>query len=178
VSLRRRVLAACPVLLALLAGCASLPPPAASPGEPISGRLALQIAAHADEPARHYGSTFELHGDAGAGTLTLTTPLGTTIARAHWRPGEVALVTTEGERHHPDLDAMTRAVFGESLPLAALFDWLRARPWPQAPSEAVAGGFSQLGWHVDIARHAEGWVLLQRPQPPVVTLRVRLEPTL
>jgi len=173
---RRRRPAAALVALALLAGCASVPPlPPPAPLEPVAGRLALQIEAHADQPARHYGSAFELHGDADAGMLSLSSPLGTTLARARWQPGEVWLVTAEGERRHADLDTMVRELWGEALPLAALFDWLRARPWPGAPSEAGAGGFSQLGWQVDVARHAEGWVLLRRAQPPALTVRVRLD---
>jgi outer membrane lipoprotein LolB len=177
-----RALAAALAALALLAGCASVPPPlpvqarAQVPAEPIAGRLALQVEADADQPARHYGSAFELHGDADAGMLELTSPLGTTLAQARWQPGEVRLVTAEGERRHADLDTMLRELFGQALPLAALFDWLRGRPWSGAPSQATDAGFEQLGWRVDLARHAEGWVLLQRTQPPAVSVRVRLEP--
>jgi len=179
-----RALAAGLAVLTLLAGCASVPPavpapptptPAQPTAEPITGRLALQVEAHADQPARHYGSAFELHGDAQAGALMLSSPLGTTLAQAQWQPGEVRLATTEGERRHADLDTMVRELFGEALPLAALFDWLRGRPWSGAPSEATVTGFDQLGWRVDTARHTEGWVLLRRAQPPAVSVRVRLD---
>jgi hypothetical protein len=33
----------------------------------------------------------------------------------------------------------------------------------------------QLGWSVDLARHAEGSIVLQRARPPAVTVRVRLD---
>jgi outer membrane lipoprotein LolB len=166
----------------LLAGCASLPsapaPAAAAvgaPAEPITGRLALHVAAHDGVAAQHHSSAFELHGDADAGGLRLTTPLGTTVAQARWQHGAVELATAEGPRHHASLDALTHELFGQSLPLAALFDWLRARPWPGAPSQPGEGGFSQLGWHIDTARHAEGWLLLRRAQPPALSVRVRLD---
>lgn len=179
--LARRV-AALLVAGLLLAGCASLPP---APGSaraddaaagPIAGRLALHVAAHGGEPAQHHSSAFELYGDADAGGLTLTTPLGTTVAQARWQRGAVELATADGQRRYDSLDALTRELFGQTLPVAALFDWLRGRPWSGAPSEASGAGFDQLGWQVDLARHAEGWVLLQRAQPPAVSVRLRLEP--
>jgi len=157
--------------LALLAGCAT-PPPAA---DLIAGRLALQIAAHDGVAERQFASAFELRGSAERGALALTTPLGTTVAQAQWQPGRVELVGADGPRVYPDLDALTRDVLDEALPLAALFDWLRARPWPAAPSAPTATGFAQLGWTVDLARRSEGWILLQRERAPAVMARVRLD---
>jgi outer membrane lipoprotein LolB len=68
-------------------------------------------------------------------------------------------------------------VLGETLPLAALFDWLRGRPWPGAPSRPVAAppGFEQLGWRVDLARFAEGQVDARRDRAPAVNVRARLD---
>jgi len=57
----------------------------------------------------------------------------------------------------------------------ALIDWLRGRPWPGAPSLASPGGFEQLGWHVDLSRFAEGWVLAARERTPAISVRIRLE---
>ena len=82
---------------------------------------------------------FELRGDARAGELQLTTPLGSTAGQARWRPGSAELITAEGTRHFADLDALAQDLFGETLPLTALIDWLRGRPWPGAPSAATAG---------------------------------------
>ncbi|MCI1193473.1 outer membrane lipoprotein LolB [Calidifontimicrobium sp. SYSU G02091] len=167
----RRTYAPALAALALLAGCATAPPAA----DVIAGRLALQVAAHDGAAERQLASTFELSGNAERGALLLTTPLGTTLAQAHWQPGRVELATGNGARVYTDLDALTRDVLGEALPLAALFDWLRARPWPAAPSEPTAAGFEQLGWSVDLARRADGWIVLQRARPPAVTVRVRLD---
>lgn len=164
-----RVAALCALALA---GCAT-PPAVEAPA--LSGRLALQVAAHAAEPARRLGATFELRGTAERGALALSTPIGSTLAQASWRPGEAELTTGDGPQRFTDLDTLTRQMLGEPLPLVALFDWLRARPWPGAHSTPTDAGFEQLGWRVDLSRHAEGWVTMQRPQPPAVTLRVRLD---
>lgn len=160
------------LLSLLLAGCAT-PPADESPS--LSGRLALQVAAHAAEPARHLGATFELRGSAEQGALALSTPIGSTLAQARWRPGDAELTTADGSQRFADLDALTRQMLGEPLPLVALFDWLRARPWPGAGNTPTDAGFEQLGWRVDLSRYADGWVTMQRPQPPAVTLRVRLD---
>jgi outer membrane lipoprotein LolB len=57
-----------------------------------------------------------------------------------------------------------------------LIEWLRGRAWPEAPSQARAGGFDQLGWTIDLARYAtDGVLLARREQAPAVSVRVRLD---
>jgi outer membrane lipoprotein LolB len=168
----RRGLAAA-LVAAALTGCAT--PPAELGGAVISGRLSLQVAGEGTQPGRSLGADFELRGDAQRGALALSTSLGTTLAQATWRPGDVELVTSDGVYRFDDLADLTGRMLGESLPLAALFDWLRARPWPAAPSLPTATGFEQLGWQVDLSRRGESFVVLHRSQPPAVTLRVRLD---
>jgi outer membrane lipoprotein LolB len=173
-----RRLAAALLLVALgLAGCASVTAPGGAGGD-LSGRLAIQVEAAADAPARSVSSAFELRGDALRGSLALSTPLGTTIAQARWSPGEAVLTTPQGQRTFGDLDALTREMLGEVMPVAALFDWLRGRPWAAAPSrpgpEAAGASFEQLGWQVDLSHFAEAWVVARRSLPPAVTVRVRL----
>lgn len=157
--------------LTLLAGCATVPHPAPD----LAGRLAVRVEAIDGTPARNLNSQFELRGDAQAGELQLTTPLGSIAAQARWRPGLAELITLEGTRSFADLDALAQQLLGESLPLAALIEWLRGRPWSGASSTARAGGFDQLGWHIDLSRFAEGWVLAGRDRPPVLSVRARLE---
>jgi outer membrane lipoprotein LolB len=124
-------------------------------------------------------AAFELEGDAGAGRFGLVTPLGNMVAQARWQPGQVVLATPQGETRYADLDALTREMLGESLPVAALFDWLRGRPWPGAASVATKPptetGFEQLGWSVSLARFDEAWVSARREQAPVVTVRAKLD---
>ncbi|MEF7614947.1 outer membrane lipoprotein LolB [Aquincola sp. MAHUQ-54] len=162
--------------LAWLAGCATLRDDAGSDGS-ISGRLAVQIAEPADRPgdARNVSAQFELRGDAALGELNLSGPLGNTLAQARWQQGQAELLTTQGTRRFDSLDAMSQEMLGEPLPLAALIEWLRGRPWAAAVSHANDAGFEQLGWQIDLSRYAEGWLTARRAQPPATTVRVRLD---
>ena len=164
----------------LLSACASTTHgPAALAGDSLAGRLAIRIDAHEGAPTRSENAGFELLGGARAGRLNLSTPLGSVIAQARWAPGSVVLATPQGEREFADLDALTREVLGESVPVAALFDWLRGRPWDGAASVPTAppaeAGFVQLGWAVDLARFGDGWVVARREGLPAVTVRARLD---
>lgn len=179
---RRRLLRAAAAAAAstvLLLGCATVTPPPFYPGEVLAGRLSVQVAATEDHAASSMTAAFELRGDAERGRLDLSTPLGSTLAQADWSPGRVALTTPRGETRFESLAALTREVLGESLPVAALFDWLRGRPWPGAPSGApalpVTHGFSQLGWTVDLARFDNAAIVAHRPSAPAVTVRARVD---
>ena len=145
----------------------------------ISGRMTVRVETPGPGSQRNLSAAFELSGDADQGRLDLNTPLGTTLARARWEPGTVSLTTPQGESRYADLPALTREMLGEELPVAALFDWLRGRPWPGAPSTAAVppaeAGFRQLGWDVNLAQFADAWVIARRDQAPVVTVRVKLE---
>jgi outer membrane lipoprotein LolB len=158
-------------LIALLAGCASLAPPP-SGVERLSGRLSVQVD---NDASRSFNASFELLGTAEQGSLSLSTPLGNQVAQADWSAQQVRLRSSDGERLYPDLDSLAVDALGERVPLAALFDWLRGRPWPAASHAPRADGFAQLGWQIDLARHAEGWVQAQRDAVPVVTVRAKLD---
>lgn len=163
-----------------LAGCAIAPKAIDGVGgETLSGRLAVRVEAADGVPARSVSAAFELQGDARNGRLDLSTPLGSVLAQARWAPGRVVLATPQGETRFDGLDALTREVLGESLPVAALFDWLRGRPWPGAastPSLAPAEpGFEQLGWVVSLARFDDAQVAARRERAPVVTVRAKLD---
>ena len=162
-----------PLVLAGLVGCASTPPPPAS--DLLSGRLAIQVAG---QPDKSFSAGFELSGTPRAGQLLLSGPLGSTAARARWSPTEAVLNTAQGESSFASLDALTLATLGEAIPLAALFDWLRGRPWPGAaatPRDDGLAGFAQLGWQVDLSRWSVGALESRRNSPPVITVRARLE---
>jgi outer membrane lipoprotein LolB len=181
--------------LLLVAGCATVPGPRAGDGgDVLSGRLAVRVDAAGPDAARSLSAAFDLRGTPSAGTLGLSTPLGSMLAQARWSPAEVVLATPQGTRRFANLDELTREVLGESVPIEAWFDWLRGRPWPGAPSAPApsAGatpsassptpapsapvGFTQLGWSVDLTRFAEGAVSATRATPPpVVTVRIRLD---
>ncbi len=158
--------------LLCLAGCAGL---TARPAADLAGRLALQVDAAAGQPARSFSAEFDLRGDAQRGQLRLTGPLGGMLADVRWEPGSAELADAQGVRRYATLDAMTHDLFGEALPMAALIDWLRGRPWPGAPSRPQAEGFEQLDWRVGLARFAEGVLEARRERAPAVSLRARLE---
>ena len=159
--------------VALIAGCAALPPP-----EPVllAGRIAVRVDS---QPPRSFSADFELRGDARAGSLRLAGPLGTTAADARWSPTGAWLDTADGRTAYPGTDELTAAALGEHIPLAALFDWLRGRPWPDAPSADTADpvGFEQLGWRVDLSRRDQGLIEARRAAPPAVTVRAKVEPS-
>lgn len=172
------------LLLAALAGCAS---PARSPlpeqagaALHLVGRLSVQTSnPHSGRPEG--GSAgFELSGSPAAGELALSTPLGTLLGRARWREGEVLLQRPGEERRYDSLEALTEDLLGGAIPVAALFDWLRGRPWPGASSDSPptpgTHGFSQLGWQIDLSGFADGLIVARRLAEPAVTLRARLDP--
>ena len=165
----------------VLAGCSTLTLPDDPPrGELLAGRMSVQVAATDTEPAHSLSASFELSGTPQHGRLDMNTPLGSTVARARWSPDAVVLDTPQGQTRHATLDEMTRAVVGEALPVSALFDWLRGRPWRGAVSVAAVApepaGFSQLGWQVDLSRFDEARLIARRASPPPVTVQVKLDP--
>jgi outer membrane lipoprotein LolB len=167
---------ACLPLLAaaVLAGCAT-PPPTADEGRWTSGRLSVRIDATAARAARSVSAAFELRGDGNGGELRLNSPLGTRMAAARWARGVAVLTTPDGEGRYDSLDDLARQALGETLPLAALPDWLAGRPWPAAPHRELGGGFEQLGWTVSLAHRAEGRIEARREAPPAVLVRVQLD---
>jgi len=179
-ALPRVVCMAAALAAVALAACSTLPPPAPVAGEALSGRLALRVDATGQASAKAFSAAFDLRGDATAGTLGLSTPLGSTLAEARWSPAEVVLATPQGTRRFASLDELTREALGESVPIEAWFDWLRGRPWPGAPSEPapeLREGFAQLGWRVDLGSFAADGSLaaIRSVPPPTVTVRIRLD---
>ena len=169
----------------LLQACVSHPPPL--PGHVYSGRLAVRSDAAPDLPARSVTGQFELSGNASSGQLILTSPIGTTVARARWSdpvgtqgiPSKIELEADGGTTHYATLEEMMQRAIGDQLPLPAMFDWLSGRPWPAAPVQRGVDGasFDQLGWHVDLSQLAGNQLIdAQRPRPaPTLHVRVKLD---
>ena len=162
--------------LLVLTGCALAPVAPADRSQPLAGRLSVRVAG---QPERSVSAGFELSGSADSGSLQLSGPLGTTAAQARWSAGQAVLARAgSDETCFASLDALAAAALGEAIPMAALFDWLRGRAWPGAPATARAdgvAGFEQLGWQINLARWADGWVDAHRAAPPAVTVQVRLD---
>lgn len=162
------------VLAMALSGCAQLPkaPPATTTEARLSGRISVTVAGDVHNRGTGGAASFELFGGPEAGRLELTSPLGALVARASWQPGLVTMQTPGDERRFADLDALTRELLGEPVPVAALFDWLSARPWPAVPHQQTASGFEQLGWRIEPRLPS---LVATRLALPTVTLRARLD---
>ncbi len=189
--MRRRVFGAGALAVlgtAALAGCSSLPRAGGVAGAALAdaprltGKFGLIVPAGPGGQPRgqNVNASFELLGDARRGQLEMSTSLGSLVARVSWQPGSAWLKTPDGDRAYDDIDALTQELLGEALPLQALFDWLRGRPWPQAASRAVGeSGFQQLGWQVDLRRFDAQLISAQRLNPngpePLATLRLKLD---
>ncbi|MFM2348367.1 MAG: hypothetical protein RL654_3120 [Pseudomonadota bacterium] len=164
----------------LLGGCATTQPPASLPGDAGRGRVGRLAVQVAGDSARSFSASFELEGSAAQGQLTLFSPIGLPLGRAQWRPGEAQLDSGAQTQRFGHLDTMMEALVGEALPLAALFDWLEGRPWPDEAShplaEADGPGFRQLGWKVRTDRLPDGLLVAERRLPePALTVRIRLD---
>ena len=137
--------------------------------------MSVRVDASPARMAQNISAAFELRGNGAEGELRLISALGTSLAHAHWAPGEVRLVTPDGERRFDGLDELSRETLGEVVPLAALPDWLAGRPWPGAAHAVAIDGFEQLGWQVQLARQAEGFIEARRATAPAVQLRFKLD---
>ena len=196
---------ACAALCTTLLGCATAPPePSEPPRHPATtavapevptppsgpalngqwdGRLSLKLAAYGAEAASGLTMAFELEVRDQAGTLNLSTPMGTRVAAVHWQPGQTGarLETSEGLQQFDSLDSLTRQILGEALPLDAMLYWLDGQPAPDLPYEPLAaapGVFAQAGWQVDSSHLHEGRLDATRPGTATqrgVTLRLRLD---
>ena len=172
-------------LALLLQACVSHPPPL--PGHVYAGRLAVRTDAAPGLPARSTSGQFELSGNASSGQLILTSPIGTTVARARWSdpvgtrgvPSRIELEADGATTRYATLEDMMQRAIGDQLPLPAMFDWLSGRPWPDAPVRRSADGasFDQLGWHVDLSQLPDNRLIdAQRPLPaPALHVRVKLD---
>ena len=155
----------------LLSACATTAP---GPGEQpwTNGRISVRVEASALQVGRNLSAVFELRASNDDGELRLSTPLGNRLATLRWAPDKVSLLTYEGERRFANLDELSRQALGESLPLAALPDWIAGRPWPGAAHSTTDAGFAQLGWQVTLTRRTDGVIDMRRPGPPAVSIRV------
>jgi outer membrane lipoprotein LolB len=164
------MLAACRrrwLVLALALGVTACAQPPRLPAAPDGvrtqwiGRLALRIDS---DPVQSFHAAFDLRGDASAGELSLFSPLGSTLARMVWAPGQAQLRWNGQQRAFDSIAALTRAATGTELPIASLFEWLAGRD-----SRAD-------GWSADLGALADGKLLAERRDPaPAVQLRLVIE---
>jgi outer membrane lipoprotein LolB len=129
--------------------------------------LALNIAS---TPPQSISAGFELKSQQQSGELQLISPLGNTLAKLHWMPGQASFEQGGQVWQDSSLDALLIRLTGTTLPMAALIDWLQARP-------------TQVeGWSADLSQMGSGklWVQSMPSRTttalPQVTLRLVVEP--
>ncbi|MDM0077143.1 lipoprotein insertase outer membrane protein LolB [Variovorax sp. J2P1-59] len=149
----------------LAAGCASTGSPTRPIGadavEAWSGRLSLRVDS---QPVQTFSALFELRGAPQAGDLTLTSPIGSTLAQLHWAPGEALLKNGRETRRFDSVDALIEAATGAAIPVGALFAWLAGR------DERVPG------WRPDLSQVGTGRLQATRESPePRADLRIVFE---
>jgi len=152
------------VMALLLAGCAQptrLSNQEAAKADAWSGRLSLQV----DDPAAQpLNAAFELKGQPAQGELTLLNPFGNVIAKLTWSPGQATLTNGNETRESDSLDTLVLQLTGSTVPVSALFGWLRQEP------TAVAG------WDADLEGMDRGRLVAYRRSPlPQATLRIALD---
>lgn len=126
-----------------------------------SGRMALKVES---VPVQSFFAAFDLRGNARTGELSLFSPLGSTLARMAWAPGDARLIWNGQQRQFDSIEALTREATGTELPIANLFQWL-------------AGEQTQAqGWSADLRNLADGKLVAQRTMPaPAVEMRLILD---
>ncbi|RQO53316.1 hypothetical protein DBV14_14905 [Variovorax sp. KBW07] len=160
---RRTALSVGGAALLWLTGCAQLSGRSSGPktSDSWSGRMSLRIES---EPVQTFAALFELRGSAEAGDLTLTTPIGSTLAQLHWTPGEALLKDGSNTRRFESVDALVEAATGAAIPVGALFGWLAGRNEPVP------------GWKPDLAQLGSGRLQAVRESPsPRADLRIVFE---
>ncbi|MGJ7582587.1 lipoprotein insertase outer membrane protein LolB [Variovorax sp. RHLX14] len=159
---RRNILAMAGAALGLLvAGCATprqSVDTTTSIRESWSGRLSLRVEG---EASQSFAALFDLRGAPERGTLTLTSPIGSTLAELRWTPTEALLLNGSQTRRFESVDALVLAATGAAVPVRALFAWLDGR------DEGVSG------WRADLSQLASGRLNAVRETPsPRAELRV------
>ncbi|WP_018906743.1 lipoprotein insertase outer membrane protein LolB [Variovorax paradoxus] len=160
---RRALLLAGGAALLSMAGCAQLAggPSAPRSADSWSGRMSLRIDS---QPVQTFSALFELRGSPEAGELSLTSPIGSTLAQLHWSPGQALLKNGSEIRRFESVDALIEAATGAAIPVGALFGWLAGRNEPVP------------GWRPDLAQVANGRLQATRESPgPTADLRIVFE---
>jgi outer membrane lipoprotein LolB len=166
---RRRLYRSAACMLALplwLAGCASIAPPASTPGTApqlrayqdnieLGGRLSVRYQQNGSEQAVH--GSFSWSQTPGHTHVVLASPLGQTIAEIDVTPAAATLMqANQPPRVAADVDTLATETLGWPLPVAGLRDWLQGfvagangarQPVPVTPDATLDSD----GWRIRYA---------------------------
>ena len=127
-----------------------------------SGKISLRTDS---EPPRAWFASFELQGAANAGTLTLLSPLGTTLGTLRWDQAQALLQTGADVQRFDNFEAALSSLTGASLAPQALFSWL------------LGQNYQQDGWELDLSQFSNNRILARRTAPlPAAQLSLVLVP--
>jgi outer membrane lipoprotein LolB len=142
----------------VLAGCASLPPPAASPQPTFSaGGFALEgrLSVRQGETRHHVGISWR--HEAARDEIFLSGPLGQGVAELTRDQTGARLLTADRQlTTAADWESLAERAFGARLPLSNLPRWLAGAP--------LAPTFQVDGWRIDVLDVADG-------RPTLIELR-------
>lgn len=127
-----------------------------------SGKISLRTAS---EPVSAWFANFELQGAADAGSLSLLSPLGTTLGTLRWTTTEALLQTPDSIQRYSSFEEALAALTGASVAPQALFSWLAGQ------------SFVQAGWELDLSHFSNGRISARRTTPlPTAHLTLVLAP--
>ena len=113
--------------------------------------MALRVDGDAPQ---NFSAFFDLRGNARAGELRLTSPIGSTLGLARWSPNEAVLDNGGRTYQFDSAVELIQAATGAAIPLDALFSWLAGQ------EKAVPG------WRADLSQFQSGRVNAWRDSPP------------
>ena len=150
--------------LAMLSGCALLPPapmPVARPAQPESAPFAMNGRISINHQGERHSAGLHWTHQVRSDEILLLTPLGQTAARVYRDDRNATL--DDGDKHYQDVDAesLMQQVLGWHLPLVGLHQWVLGLPAAdtQAQIERDTNGritvLRQDGWEVRYLRYAD-----------------------
>ena len=150
--------------LAMLSGCALLPPapmPVARPAQPESAPFAMNGRISINHQGERHSAGLHWTHQVRSDEILLLTPLGQTAARVYRDDSNATL--DDGDKHYQDVDAesLMQQVLGWHLPLVGLHQWVLGLPAAdtQAQIERDTNGritvLRQDGWEVRYLRYAD-----------------------
>lgn len=178
--------AAAASFVALLAACATLPPPPANETPLAGGDASFAIGGRMSARRGDAGvaGAFAWTHDRGHDAIDLATPLGQTLASLDGAAGNATVHLSDGRVESARTwAALTEKAFGVTIPVDGLAFWIRALPRPGARYgvERDAAGrvalLRQDGWEVVYAYAADAAqtpfrVTLSYPGPEPIEVRI------